>query len=141
MENSIGILLSIIFLFLSGIHVYWALGGKWGFAAAIPTTEGQPDFRPGAFLTLLVALVLMAMEGFAFVLAFDPPSIEVNEAWLRWGGLILAGIFALRAIGDFKRVGLFKPQNGSSFARLDTRLYSPLCLFISLAFLYLTLSK
>ena len=34
---------------------------------------------------------------------------------------------ALRAIGDFRYVGFFKRVRDSSFARLDTLAYSPLC--------------
>ena len=35
----IGLLLFFIFSFLSVIHFYWGLGGKWGANAAIPTRE------------------------------------------------------------------------------------------------------
>ena len=37
-----------------------------------------------------------------------------------------------RAIGDFKYVGFFKRVRGSKFARMDTLVYSPLCLLLAL---------
>jgi hypothetical protein len=40
------------------------------------------------------------------------------------------GLFA-RAIGEFKYVGFFKRVRGSRFARRDTLLYSPLCLWLA----------
>jgi hypothetical protein len=36
-----------------------------------------------------------------------------------------------RAIGEFKYVGFFKRVRDSKFARLDTLLYSPLCLLLA----------
>jgi hypothetical protein len=36
-----------------------------------------------------------------------------------------------RAIGEFKYLGFFKRVTGSKFARLDTLLYSPLCLLLA----------
>jgi hypothetical protein len=44
---------------------------------------------------------------------------------------LAAGLLA-RTVGDFKYVGLFKRVRGTPFARLDTLLYSPLCLLLSL---------
>ena len=37
----------------------------------------------------------------------------------------------MRAIGDFRYVGFFKRVRGSRFARMDTTLYSPLCLALA----------
>jgi uncharacterized membrane protein SpoIIM required for sporulation len=42
-------------------------------------------------------------------------------AWL------IAAVFALRAIGDFRYVGFFKRIRDTRFARLDTLAYWPLC--------------
>jgi hypothetical protein len=37
-----------------------------------------------------------------------------------------------RAVGDFRLVGFFKTVRGSTFARMDTRLYSPLCVLLGI---------
>ena len=49
---------------------------------------------------------------------------------MKSGLWIIAGIFILRAIGDFRYVGFFKSVKQSAFARADSRYYSPLCLLI-----------
>jgi hypothetical protein len=36
----------------------------------------------------------------------------------------------LRAVGEFRYVGLFKRVRGTKFAVLDTFVYSPLCLLL-----------
>jgi hypothetical protein len=36
-----------------------------------------------------------------------------------------------RAMGDFNYVGFFKRVRGTRFARMDTLLYSPLCLALA----------
>jgi hypothetical protein len=45
----------------------------------------------------------------------------------------VALIFAARAVGDFRYVGFFKRVRDSRFGRLDSALYSPLCVFLSFA--------
>ena len=49
--------------------------------------------------------------------------------WLCYG--LALGLLA-RAIGEFNYVGFFKRVRGSRFARLDTLVYSPLCLLLAI---------
>jgi uncharacterized protein DUF3995 len=51
----------------------------------------------------------------------------------RSGTAAVAIVFMVRAIGDRRYVGFFKRVRGTRFARLDTRIYSPLCLALSAA--------
>ena len=55
--------LSLIFLVLAGIHVYWAFWGLEGNLSAVPSIDGKPAFRPSPRATLLVAagLALIAL--------------------------------------------------------------------------------
>jgi hypothetical protein len=46
---------------------------------------------------------------------------------------VLALVFALRALGDFRFVGFFKSMGDEPFRSWDTWLYSPLCLAIAAA--------
>jgi Protein of unknown function (DUF3995) len=46
---------------------------------------------------------------------------------------LLALVFALRAIGDFRYVGFFKSLGDEPFRSWDTWLFSPLCLAIAIA--------
>lgn len=44
----------------------------------------------------------------------------------------VADAMLLRAVGHFRLVGFFKKITGSRFARLDTMLFSPLCMALGL---------
>ena len=55
----------------------------------------------------------------------------VPSGLVRFAMYALATVFLLRAIGDFRLVGFSKRVRGSRFARLDTLVYSPLCLAIA----------
>lgn len=123
-----------IFLFLSSLHFYWAFGGKWGSTAVLPTKDDnapQKALNPGIIATLIVAIGLLAFGLLPLVITgtihFPIPN------WLQKSGLwIIAGIFGLRAVGDFNYVGFFKKIKHTAFAKNDTRYYSPLCTAISL---------
>ena len=52
-------ILAAILAVLAAIHVYWAVGGKWGAAQVFPKLEGKPAFRPGPAPTLAVAGLLL----------------------------------------------------------------------------------
>lgn len=116
-------MLAAVLTALSLLHVYWAGGGTWGAEASVPKTpEGQPLFRPGPLACLAVAAALAAGSALAVAGAF------------RWRSALLsmmAAVFALRALGDFRYAGWSKSVHGSDFATLDTWLYSPLCLALS----------
>jgi hypothetical protein len=124
---------------LSLIHIYWAFGGKLGKAQAVPNVDGSEAFRPSTFSTLAVAFglliaMLVSLGSVGMFGDFIPP---LTYAWLM---LAIALLFLLRAIGDFGLVGFFKKPSDSPFAYWDTRLYSPLCVLVTLlafAILYL----
>jgi hypothetical protein len=40
------LMLITVIPFLAGLHVYWALAGKWGTFAAVPTIEGRRTIDP-----------------------------------------------------------------------------------------------
>ena len=124
------ILNTIVFLGLAALHGYWALGGRRGFAAALPAApNGTLRLRPSAGMTWAVALGLLAMSTLSAAhLAFEPGSAP---SWMRLADGALALLFALRAVGDFRYVGLSKRVRDTTFARLDTRYYTPLCLLLA----------
>lgn len=121
----------VILMAISGIHIFWAFGGKWGASAAVPELDGFKVLRPGPFSSIFVATATGVMAAFhlyrvGILSSFLPGWVSVSGIW------IISGIFLLRAIGEFRYVGFFKRVKGSSFAGLDTRYYSPLCLLISI---------
>ncbi|MBK9087744.1 MAG: DUF3995 domain-containing protein [Holophagales bacterium] len=125
--------LASVLAFLSGLHIYWAFGGRWGWGAAIPQVDGRPAFTPSRPATLVVALGLAAAAVLPLVRtgAFPFPV----PPWLsQWSAVFLAFIFFIRAVGDFRLVGFFKRVRGTPFAIWDTRLFSPLCLLLAAGF-------
>nr|WP_086425014.1 DUF3995 domain-containing protein [Nitrospira cf. moscoviensis SBR1015] len=124
-------LLIAVFAGLSLIHVYWLFGGRVGQLAAIPELDGKPIFEPSAVATLVVAIGLalcaVVIAGTAGVLA-----LPLSQTVLAWLTRALAVVFLLRAIGDFRLVGFFKRIRDTRFARLDTAVYSPLCLALAI---------
>lgn len=133
---------STILLLLSGIHIYWMLGGNWGLSASLPHRDGHRLLNPKPIDILTVAVFLAAMACFYLYKIGWFPTVDLwMPDWLSHYGLwLLAGIFLLRAIGEFRYVGFFKRIRNSRFAELDTKFYSPLCLLLSLNTLLLIFS-
>jgi hypothetical protein len=132
MTRILGIVLAVIFALLSFLHLYWAGGGRFGRGAAIPTAGGQRLLHPSPFGTILVAAALFA----AMLVVLGRLKIwgAVVPRWIFYlGTWVISLLFLLRTIGDFRYVGFFKSVYGTDFARWDTILFSPLCLFIAVA--------
>ena len=130
--NIIGLILPIILFSLGTLHVYWALGGNWGASGAIPTKDGIALFNPSSLATIFVSLALFAAA--FIVLGRIGILIKLIQLpfifyWGTWG---IAPVFLLRAMVEFKYIGFFKIYKDSIFSYWDTRLFSPLCFFISL---------
>lgn len=140
MKILIAIVVCSILSLIALVHVYWAFGGKrWldVVAPKIPTKQNEAAFHPGMVATLVVAfgLGLFAMS-IVQVMAW----VDISERliYVAYGAAV---IFLLRAIGEFKYLGFFKRIKDSGFAKMDTILYSPLCLFLSLSIFSLLLIK
>lgn len=150
----VALLVACTYLLLAVVHVYWALGGRLAKDAAVPRVPRKvaasdiappamasamvPAFTPSRTGTLLVAVGLAAvalMVGARAGLATAPSAGPI----LQWAiGLVALAMLA-RAVGDFRLVGFFKRITGSSFAWLDTRVYSPLCLALSAGLAYVAI--
>lgn len=132
---------SFILLLLSVIHFYWAFGGQWGFATALPTNEeGKRVLNPKKIDSLIVAIGLSSFATYLLVysgwLLLDLPS------WIfDYGIWVIIIIFLLRAIGDFKYVGLFKRVKNTDFSARDKIYYSPLCLWLSFSSLLIMIVR
>ncbi|MBK8399115.1 MAG: DUF3995 domain-containing protein [Leptospiraceae bacterium] len=133
-----------IFLSISGIHIYWGLGGQWGNGSVIPTKDDNVKvIMPGVVPTFTVAFGLL---GFGFVVFINVFTFDFKfPLWFNifhnYGLWVIAGIFTLRAIGEFNYVGFFKKIKHTKFAQNDTKFYSPLCLVIGMLTLILELNK
>ena len=121
--------LCIIFVALAIIHFYWATGGRWGMAAAVPSQGSAPVISPGAAASVTVGLVLLVA---AFICLWQGGAFAFGPSWApRVGVWTVAVIMAARAVGDFKYIGVFKSVRGTVFSRMDTLFYSPLCAAVS----------
>jgi hypothetical protein len=141
MTTIFAIILFLIFLFLSSIHFYWGLGGRWGSEGVIPVKANNPKvIMPGPLPTFIVALGLF---GFGLFILIKSGLINLDlPLWLEKSGLwIIAGIFILRAIGEFKYVGFFKKIKQTNFGQNDTKYYSPLCLLIGILTIFIELNN
>ena len=123
--------LCFIFCLLAVLHFYWAAGGSWGLEDAMTPTMRAAINSPGKvigfkILTVIVGLGLLLM-GYLMLANWVGGLPTWAAGYLPWATLVVSAIFTLRAIGDFKEVGLFQGTPGSEFSRRDKRIYSPLC--------------
>lgn len=137
-ENNWGSVMSVLSVsvaFIMGIasliHFYWALGGKTGLQDAGPTLEGDTAFTPGRFITFIVACLIMLLALLALLLHWSWQPVQIL---VPYAGCLVATVLVIRAVGDFRYVGFFKKVYNSRFARLDTRVFSPLILLLGIAY-------
>lgn len=136
-------LIDVLILIAAGIlHVYWASGGSWGLKYAMPLdsepAENEEMYiderfgRPGKLLTRFIGLLCFILT-ILLLARVELISLPLAHQWtvlLLW---LAAGLFFLRAVGDFKRVGLFRKDRRTLFAQWDRRLFTPLFLFLALS--------
>lgn len=138
-ENLSWVVSGILFA-VSGVHMYWLLGGTWGYRAVVPSMDTGPLFRPSKFATGVVA-VLIALAAWLVMEWGGIVRVLFPDVLLAYGGWLLSAVFLIRAIGDFKWLGLFKRKRGTVFAQWDSMLYSPLCLLLGVALITIGLFR
>lgn len=130
MNTVVASIVSSVFVVLALWHFRMALQSGFGSSGAVPSVQGKPLFVPSRAATVAVGVALLLFVGLVAATS-GAVSLGLPQAVLRWLSLALAaGLFA-RAVGEFKYVGLFKRVRGSRFATLDSFVYSPLCLLLS----------
>ncbi|WKN46077.1 DUF3995 domain-containing protein [Tunicatimonas pelagia] len=128
--NILSVILCLIFAALAFLHFSWALGNQWGFSSILPTNEhGEKVLNPRAVDCIVIGLGLTVFSLF-YLLRTEMVEVGIPEWILKYGGWLIPAIFIVRAIGDFKYVGLFKKIRQTEFGKRDTQFYSPLCLMI-----------
>lgn len=133
MVRGLGILIAVILAALAMLHIYWASSGKWGRMTAIPTgISGGRLFNPSPLGTAAVGAALFCAMFIVIgqLSSWRGPLPEWVFSLGTWG---ISLAFLARAVGEFKYVGFFKQVHGTTFARWDTWLFSPLCLFIAIS--------
>ncbi|MBI3649929.1 MAG: DUF3995 domain-containing protein [Acidobacteria bacterium] len=140
MRYQAGLLLAFIFAALALLHLYWAAGGSFGSAVSVPMVDGKRAFNPSPMAALWVAAALfMAMLVILGQLRVWGSGVP---QWIFYSGTwTLCLLFFIRAIGNFKLVGFCKQVHDTDFAYWDTRLFSPLCLLISVLAFSIAIKK
>lgn len=137
----LSLLLTLIFAVLGALHFHWALGGSFGFSAALPTTSnGTKVLNPKKIHTVIVGLALIACAVF-YLLISEVFEYELPQWMIKYIGWTIPALFLLRAIGDFNYVGFFKRKRNTAFGKQDTLFFSPLCLLIGILGIILQLLK
>lgn len=130
--TGLAIALVAAFNLLCLAHLYWAAGGRAGSVQVRPERpDGTPLFTPGPVASLVVA-ALLALAGLLVAQQAGILPGPFPPGLVRLGCWCVAGALVLRAIGEFRYVGLFKRVRGTAFARMDTLVYSPLALLLGL---------
>lgn len=131
----LSITLFAVFAFLSGLHFYWVAGGRWALDGAMLPEMREQVMQPGRqvsfrLLTLVVAigLGLMGYLMLSHWVGDIPAFLSPYRPLITLG---VAAIFAVRAIGDFQKVGLFQRGQTGVFAERDRAIYSPLCVLLA----------
>jgi hypothetical protein len=122
---------TVIFLSISAVHFYWAAGGRWKRDQVIPQSINDVAlFKPRKLACILVAagLLLFALISAGSLGLFK--RVIGPKAWI-YGNAVIGTVFLARALGDGKYLGFFKKIRHTNFAKNDTRLYTPLSLYIS----------
>ena len=123
--------LIIIFMAIAVLHFYWRVGGRWAIDSVVPINiEGKKVLRTSPASCFLVGTGLLLFASFYFLWGFVielpfPPVLLRLTSW------IIPSIFLLRSIGDFNYVGFTKKIKDTTFGRLDTNYFAPLCLLIA----------
>lgn len=126
---------ALILFFVAAIHFYWAFGGKWGANAVLPQVNAEKRvFTPSPILTLAVAVPFLIIS-LIFAQAASWFDFEIIRQYLSNLLMVLVAVFAMRALGDFKYIGLFKKIKDTDFAINDTKYFTPLCAFVALTLL------
>ena len=129
---ALSLILSFVFFILGIIHLNWAIGGTFGFAASLPTKEtGERVLNPKKLDSAIVGLGLMCFASFYLIKA-DLIDLDIPHWILKYVSWMIPTIFILRAVGEFKYVGFFKKIKHTAFGELDTKFYSPLCALIGI---------
>lgn len=132
MVTGLTLSISFLFLMLAALHFSWALGSTWSFEKVLPTNEnGVRILNPTRIDSAIVGLGLFVFASY-YLLKANVVAISLPSFIRSYGGWIISLIFVLRAIGDFRYVGFSKRVRNTTFGRLDTWFYSPLCAALGL---------
>jgi hypothetical protein len=132
--------LIVLLVALAVLHAWWGLGLRWPgrderslVELVIGRTRGMR--MPGLVPSMLVTIALLAAAGLVALRSklISPDLGTPGAAIAQTGFWIACAVFALRGVAGFIPP-LFRYADGTPFASLNRRIYSPLCLLIAAGF-------
>jgi hypothetical protein len=133
-------ILIVVLVALAALHAWWGVGGRWpghDERSLVELVIGRTRSMrmPSLVRCLLVASALFAAAG---LVAVKSKVIAVDfgtagEVLVQVGFWIAGAVFALRGLAGYIRP-VFAYADGTPFASLNRRFYSPLCLLIAAGF-------
>jgi hypothetical protein len=128
-----------VLLTLTILHLFWLFGGKTGLKYAFPhnSKHRKKIYKPPFLVLFILTLLLGGMTMMCFA-QLDVIDNLIDQKIVMWGNIISAILLMTRGVGNFKYLGLTKSFTGTDFSKLDTYLYSPLCLLMACINLVIT---
>jgi len=138
--NAAATLVVIALVLLAALHFYWGAGGRWpghDDRSLVDLVVGRTRNMkaPDSWACLSVTCALLAA---AISVALYSSLVELPLA--PWARLIVqvafwaaSAVFAARGVAGFVPA-IFRYAEGTPFAQLNRRYYSPLCLLIAAGF-------
>lgn len=135
---------SMIFFLLGGLHFYWVFGGKRFLESAVPApfVDRFKNLSTKKIYNFVTALVGIGLWAFGVMTFLNFPTLAEFEyaTTLKLAMRVVAVLFLVRTIGEFKYVGLFKSEKEGKFANADSKIYVPLCFYLGVSLLLITIS-
>jgi len=126
----------IVMSIITVIHVYWLQGGLWpgkNYKDLVDKVLGSGDKMPGTVAYVFVLFVFIGMALFPLALYFK---IDLGiEGYEKYVSLFFAVVFAIRAV--IMIIPVSKNQITNIFLEYNKKYYAPLCLSLSISYLYL----
>ena len=119
------IAVALAFFLEGALHLYWAATDSLPVEAVLPHEDGLPLLEPEPAVTVATGVLMWVAELI----------VVLPGTYLKLG---LAALLFLRSLGELHYIGFFKKVRGSRYARLDTWVYSPLCLVQAVAILWIS---
>jgi hypothetical protein len=133
-------ILIVVLVALAALHAWWGVGGRWpghDERSLVELVIGRTRSMrmPSLVRCLLVASALFAAAGLVAVkgkvIAADFGT--AGEMFVQVGFWMACAVFALRGLAGYIPP-VFAYADGTPFASLNRRFYSPLCLLIAAGF-------
>lgn len=121
-------------------HIYWLFGGNFGlvFTNYLKVKKNKKSkilrrYKISIFAILLAIIILFNISQIGLYFNIE------NDIFSFWANRVIAIVFLYRSLGNFKHFGFTKTFKKSTFANLDTWIYSPMFLVLAICQYYVSI--